>query len=1708
MGQSSKADRQAVSGRDGGGVNAIEAVERLYRAGRFLDARDAFVRLSASTRAEPSAATLGRRLMRKLGAPALADAALLSAYRASPRDPRVVVEVAWHVLQARGPLATRDWLATRQISCDGETANELRELEVDVLVELRDFSAAERALARWVELGGDDAEQELCRSALFARADRHEDALACTTRALEAHPGHHRLTLQCAQLTASMRGGVAAIELLDRAMRDAQAASLAQMLLVLARGEGDHGRVLQACEALPRLLPLAPPERFAELPVIRAEALRIEGRREAALQALGASTDPAAETLRGLLVDAQADVRPVRLDVPFVLQEELGCVPATLTVLSRFFGRAADHVELAERICYAGTPAHAERAWAEGQGYVVREATLTWASATALVDRAIPFVLTTFVPGAGHAQAVIGYDRARRTLLLRDPSVPLVIEVEADELVRAQRHSGPRTMIMVPAERASDLEGVPLEDAALYDLLHETERALAAHDRPSAERAASRLAESAPGHRLARAARRALAAYDDDPATLLALAEEALSQDVDDDLARLDRLLGRAAVSPRNERLEALEEATQRDGASAVFFAMYAAELVSDRRESRRARRLARRALAMSHAAPRAFAALATAAWGDGDAARALDLTRFAACLDSTSDERAWAYFGASRRCRRESEALELLRDRAARLTPRSGGPALVLADALEDMGDGAAAVVTLERAAIERPGDGTIELARARRALAEGDVVTARARVEAARGRVDDSVFARAEAELIVAEGGSADDQLRAWERVSAASPLAVDAAANVSLLLRRTRGVEAALAHVRAVCARFPHHRPLARLHLSMLRDAPFEQRVAALRGFIRVEPRDAWAHRELALALSDADKRDDASAASEAAADIAPAAIETHLTRAAVAERRGDTSSARASYQHALAIDPEHAMAVARFVDLTPPAERPSLLHAAFEHLERVSVTGAGLEALYDVAAQSTPAWWLDRVVATLRERRPELPAVWRMSIRHAIAWSSPEVAMAIASDAAARFPFSAEIGLDAAEACSVGGDRAKTVEHLRRVVELDPTLLEATFRLASLMEADGLREATDALLARAYRRTKMDSAVALTMMRIRANRGDTVGAFADVAELLRREPELDAAWQLLSSIADTSPALAVAAVEAGSGVGAANLESASIQASLAFMLLDLGRPQEAHVVLQHAAERGLRSDDLRDATAVALVRLGYAPLALQTLATEGEPSPALALRRAWVYAAGGNLGGAIEELRRLLDRERAFVPGWDYLVDCALDAQWVDLANHAARQLVALAPLSGSAQLKLARALHAAGDRAGTKSALARVLERDASPSVARDLFAMAAEERDVPLATRAAAVVQAKTSAALRASIDVRLELLRGAVDAALDRFAGACRDPAADEGDLGEAYAALELAGAAGPADAIVSAAVAEPGASAAVGAVWVRCGVREGRAFGTRLLERDARSAAGRRAAEVLFDVYATSPDKDGTSALISTLRHWLCSDDVTWAAPLRALVAQKRYVRAMVWGRAWRVHREAPSDAFELLVVANAAWSLRARAHELALHGVAQATGDGGGSLRAWLAFDAAVRGRVENAAAELAIVDRSPLSEVARCLAVMTRALLAVETTPRSQRKAALQSRRADIAEALAIASNTPSLRDAGRRCNRRLARLMRDPLRLVDGWSGRNAGLVTIATVMCIRGLPQEHAVEILAALAALALLFFALRGGARFVLHRV
>ncbi len=453
-------------------------------------------------------------IIRELGAPRLAVWHILKAYREAPQSLAVRNAYASEMLTDRGPLETLEFLQAHPRPTDGERTLERLHwmwLFAIAYVTLRDFSAASRCIEQMEAVGKRADIVWFVRAQLLERQDRYDAALQAVDRAIALKDGRRPIQYKSHLLTLRGRDDEA-YALLQAADARMQVGGFAWQMALIDYERRDYAacqRMLQRFEALTPLRERS----FGDLFLLfRSELSRRLGDDQEAIRYARQSRSARGREIAAMLADPQRLSRTDKiLPVPFIRQHEMTCGPATLAAVSAYWGQPAEHLEVAEEICYAGTTTHAERKWAEANGFATAEFTMTEAATEALIARDLPFTLATRGAGYAHLQAVIGYDGRTATVLIRDPYHRTRGAVGIAELLQDQAPHGPRAMVLVPRDQADRIAGLELPDAPLHDWLHQFDGALIEHRREDAVAALQQLTAAAPDHRITLQARRQLA---------------------------------------------------------------------------------------------------------------------------------------------------------------------------------------------------------------------------------------------------------------------------------------------------------------------------------------------------------------------------------------------------------------------------------------------------------------------------------------------------------------------------------------------------------------------------------------------------------------------------------------------------------------------------------------------------------------------------------------------------------------------------------------------------------------------------------------------------------------------------------------------------------------------------------------------------------------------------------------------------------------------------------------------------------------------------------------------------------------------------------------------------------------------------------------------------------------------------------------------
>jgi tetratricopeptide (TPR) repeat protein len=1294
----------------------LAPIQAFYDQGLFLQAWElARAHGPLPTWRGPEGRLLAGRLARHLGGGKIGFRQILLAWRHHPAHWQARAFLLWTLFDLRGPLTV--W---RRLDQFGEPGSDQGTAQADfwmirgrAAAAFRDFEAADHCfdLADPFDAGRGWVTSERCER--LVHEDRYEAALDLARAGLQLRPRHWSLVGQAAHALQLLGRDDEALTLLRETIGHVESVFLAQLLYALEFELGLHEAALRTIELIARRAPLGDQDFNEWLAGIRATCLYHLGRREEAVQ-WARQAGQADHWLRFTqrLENPPSGARRVQLPVGFVRQHHLTCVPATLTTLSRFWNQPAQHLEVAEAICYDGTASHSERNWAQQNGWATREFKVTLAAARCLLDRGVPFAITTVQPANAHEQAVIGYDDYRESLLLRDPYSRNRWEMLAERGLAAQAPHGPRGLAMVPAQETALFDGLELPEAGLYDLHHALLSALDRHDRTAARAAFDELTRQGPEHRLTLQARRALAVYDANPAEILPALEALLAQYPEEVNWHLGRLACLRDLAGRDERLAVLRAACARKDSDPLLWQELAWELAQDAREQANAVRWLDRAQRFRPTDSMALLIRGNIAWEQGRFSEGSQFYRFAACLQDKHERFAITWFGAARWLKETAAALGFLTRRFRRDGKRSSLPARTLVWAHLELDQPLAALAVLEEALAARPQDGALKLFAAEKYARAGDVPRAETLLHEARTQTSPSDWARAAAS-VASRRGATQEELDLWRQALEAEPLAMDAHRAVTFLLAETQGRPAALAHLAAACARFPYYFPLHQLRVGWTREEGAQALETVARALVTTNPEDAWARRELATALCGLRRFEEALAELDHAALLEPNHVSLFNGRGDCFARQGRRKEARGQFREALRRTVDDSFAMRSLLEQCLDAEeRREELDFLQAELVRQTTFGEGILVFADLARAFLPAEKLEAVLRAAQQARPDLWQAWCALVMHLVALKRAREALPLAIEATQRFPLVPRLWLELGRVHRACLDHDQAIAALQKVREINPGWGFGMRELAGDLDAIGQVQEARAVMEQAIARSAQDPYNRGTLAAVLWKAGDKKAALSQVREAVLLEPGYDWAWARLtewSGELDQPDAAKELAEE---------LTRRRPGEPRSWWLLARTLPETALsdrlAALDRAVEQNPHFVGAWQLRARILARAGRYAEALQATRPEAlrDPPPGeLRATAAWIAAQQGDLPQAIRDMKATLADHPDLEWAWRELADWHSQRREFQAAADAAEALARLLPfdpmpLAYAADLKLQN-----NDKAGALADLRRAVGLD-------------------------------------------------------------------------------------------------------------------------------------------------------------------------------------------------------------------------------------------------------------------------------------------------------------------------------------------------------------------------------------------------------------
>ena len=1160
-------------------------------------------------------------------------------------------------------------------------------LRAVILASFRDFEPAEYWINKAIETAPEEPYAHVQRSSLLLSEDRPEEALESARRAVEILPWYRPAVESIGHLLTHLNRDDEAVDFLQEACQRLEAGSVRWQLAMLLQELERKEEAREIVETMDAYYPLM--DRFTRqaMAAYLAAAAYECGDRETSVRWLKHVTDKKAKYYTHMaerLSDPDRKGDRKSLAVPFVLQQHDTCAPATLCALSQFWNRPAEQKDVAEEICYGGTPAWRSRRWAERQGFLVREFTVDWDTTVALIDRGAPFALEIRGPDWGHLQALIGYDSLLKTFIIRDSNHRGQGEAIADELLKEQNANGPRGMVLIPTEGNGDeadiLKDLPLPDEKIYDVEYKVRLAIEEHDRNTAAHGIELAKQRWPEHRIVVSLEWALASYDCDLVGQLDCVSRLLKSHPENAYLAMVKASMLTDFSRREERLQLLRAKCRDKDASYLFWQQYASELLCDATAHEESRYWIRRLIRTNSQSPTGYGLLSAVAWDAGHRDDALELKRFAACLEPTRENYAKEYFVAASNLGLQSEAIQFLKERFERFGEKSALPGVTLAWAYSNTDRTTDMFNVLTAAMKIRPKDGELLLCSAEQCAGVGRFKKAEKLMEKAKSYTSEIAWLRASAQ-IAAMRGEPDEALRLARRVAELEPAEPASHELVAQLLADMQDESTVIAYLEEVLNRFPFHAALRRLYVEWIGEESPRMREEAIRRLVELNEGAPEPRERLAMVLREEQRIDEALEEADRALRLDPTRPSAYVVKGMVLERLGEVAQAKELCKKAIELSVDFDWALHYYLHLAEThEERRAALDFIRGELTRQVTFGDGLMSFRELAMNILEEDDLLAVLCTARTERPDLWHAWSALIMQLTAMGRHDEAIPLADEAVERFPLLPRLWLDLAAASRAADDSEREMKALQRALLINPSWAEAARELSEAHLRNDEHEQAKSVLERSLLSHPGDCVTHGALADIFWMQGEHDQAIEHMQIAIRIAPRYEWAWRTLRqwSIEEDRPEIVV---EAARELVKRRPYQSRSWFILADMLSDEEHRPQAYRALDRAVELSPQHADayiLKSTYLAEDERFDEAAATCQPESFGGRIPDDLRVQAARVEAQRGDHETALAHLTQVTTDDPNHMGAWRLTSQIALDLQERDVALVAAENMVRLAP----------------------------------------------------------------------------------------------------------------------------------------------------------------------------------------------------------------------------------------------------------------------------------------------------------------------------------------------------------------------------------------------------------------------------------------------
>ncbi|MDH5765109.1 MAG: tetratricopeptide repeat protein [Gammaproteobacteria bacterium] len=1233
----------------------LEKYEPLMSQGKFRDVidelQDNFGSYTEWTQTE--LCLLASRCLRHLGMDRTANAIIYHAWRKQPDHPALAPTYLMVIHRRHGAVCA--WHLSEHLLgldlSDSQRANILCE-QADIVATFRDFSLAEKIIQQALSLSREPWIEHNEAYLLFLQ-DRYDESLDLLTKLIDKQPSYRPPRQLAAHILIIQNKLTEAVDMLSGIAQSMQCVSLLKQLVYLHQDLKHYDMAEEYIARLENMYYEKNKYTTRDLNYVKSDILCSQQRYEEALPFLEEKSFFHKKLSDSIKNNTDTNERTV-LDVPFIRQHHMTCAPASMSAITSFWGTEINQQDIIQAICYDGTPDVDERRWLLDQGWICIEFVLEFDTLKQLIDLQIPVLLSTVEPGSAHLQIIVGYDQKLGLYFLRDPYHPRLQEILVDETHKYYASSGPRCMLMLPADKQKLITGIQFKDKELYDEHYLVQKALDENQRDDAYNALQRMIALDKNNRLTIKSHRSLAIYDNDEPLILQLTEKLLERYPEDVNFQLSKSASLVYMRPYQQALDYLQALNNKPYANFLIKSRLAKELVKDHRQQSRTDKLLRSLIRERSTDAVTLKTYADHLWARSEYKKSYDIYRFLTCLEDKVEQYASSYFKAARYFKESEQALQFLIDRYHRYNDKSSGPVISVFRAFNSLNRTGEGIDYLEQALEKRPDDGELLLFMSRQYFYINNIERSQQLLTLASSFVHPARYAEMAAELCEFQQDK-QQAITHWRKVLNYEPLSNSANNSIVRLLNEIGNADEASQFIEQRLADFPGNYHLLRLKLNWCDDTDLAGKEEVYRTIIQQHQDDNWAHKQMSRFLLNQFRHDEALEIATESTSIQNDDDEAWYELGLVYKNMGHCEQAISSFKKAISLSCDCIDAYKPLLDCANNTEnKKQQLQFIYDEIIKQITFGDALLEFQSIASQ----WFTpDELIEFLQYAVNDRPDLWQSWVALAIEnreLGHYEKALELIDTAIDKFPLIPRLYLEKAEIYYYMNDLENMESLLRKTLEYSPDWHRVVNRLSEILEYQNKIDEAITLLKEQIKKTPLSSSSYAYLADLLWRNNDKHEAVTTLSSAVDLSPTYYWAWERLGEMCKQTdqPEFVLERIQLQCQKLPDNPSLASIHASLTDDI------ETTNNIYQEFLERHPQAVDLTIDYIHFLVQQAKYNQALDLCdASRWNNNIPIAIQanHAWTTYKMNNIKQAVKEMNQVVENDQNYYDGWRFLVN---------------------------------------------------------------------------------------------------------------------------------------------------------------------------------------------------------------------------------------------------------------------------------------------------------------------------------------------------------------------------------------------------------------------------------------------------------------------